>query len=93
MREVTPELIESASFIIVDSLADCKREAGELLSTPAERLVELGALCRKGDIYRRLPGQFTVFKSVGVGVQDVAIASLVLRKGEEMGLGTLIPFD
>jgi ornithine cyclodeaminase len=27
----------------------------------------------------------TIFKSVGVGVQDVAIAELVVRRAEEMG--------
>jgi ornithine cyclodeaminase/alanine dehydrogenase-like protein (mu-crystallin family) len=33
----------------------------------------------------------TVFKSVGVGVQDVAIAELVVRRAEEMsGIGVLI---
>lgn len=93
MREVTPALIENASLIIVDSLADCRREAGELLDTPEERLVELGALCRKQAAYKRLPERFTVFKSVGVGVQDIAIASLVLRRAEEKGLGTFIPYD
>lgn len=30
-------------------------------------------------------GTLTIFKSVGVGVQDVAIAELVVRKAEEMG--------
>lgn len=93
MREVTAALIESASFIIVDSLVDCQREAGELTSTPVERLVELGTLCGQENTYKRIPDRFTVFKSVGVGIQDVAIASLVLRKAEELGLGTLIPFE
>ncbi|KAF8305659.1 NAD(P)-binding protein [Clavulina sp. PMI_390] len=93
MREVTPALIEQASLIIVDSLKDCQREAGDLAGTPAERMTELGSICGKGEVYKRAPGKFTVFKSVGVGVQDVAIARLVLRRAEEKGLGSMIPFD
>ena len=93
MREVTPALIDQASLIIADSIPACQAEAGELVSTPVERLVELGDLCRESQTYQRLPDRRTVFKSVGVGVQDVAIARLVLSKAEEKNLGILVPFD
>jgi ornithine cyclodeaminase/alanine dehydrogenase-like protein (mu-crystallin family) len=93
MREVTPALIDQASLIIVDSVSACQEEAGELVSTPTDRLVELGDLCRRGDIYQRLPDRWTVFKCVGVGVQDVAIARLVVSKAETRNLGTLVPFE
>ena len=33
-------------------------------------------------------GGITMFKSVGVGLQDVAMACAVVQKAEEMGLGT-----
>ena len=90
---MTPALIGQASLIIADSISACQAEAGELVSTPVERLVELGDLCREGQTYQRLPDRRTVFKSVGVGVQDVAIARLVLSKAEEKNLGILVPFD
>lgn len=93
MREVTPALIDQASLIIADSVSACQAEAGELITTPVERLVELGDLCREGQTYQRLPDKWTVFKSVGVGVQDVAIARLVLSKAEEKNLGVVVPFD
>lgn len=93
MREVTPALIDQASLIIVDLASACQEEAGELVSTPADQLVELGDLCRREGIYQRLPDRWTVFKSVGVGVQDVAIARLVVSKAEAMNLGTLVPFE
>jgi len=35
-------------------------------------------------------GPITMFKSVGVGLQDVAIACAVLDKAEEMGVGTWV---
>ena len=36
----------------------------------------------------RSNGDITIFKSVGIGLQDTAIAGLVLEKAEEMGVGT-----
>jgi len=36
-------------------------------------------------------GDLVVFKSVGLGVQDVAIANLVLQEAEKRGLGTVLP--
>ncbi len=38
----------------------------------------------------RAGGDITVFKSAGLGVQDVAIASLVVKKAEEMAIGTKV---
>ncbi|KAJ7055043.1 hypothetical protein C8F01DRAFT_994708 [Mycena amicta] len=35
-------------------------------------------------------GPVTIFKSVGVGLQDVAIACAVVKRAEEMGLGTVV---
>lgn len=35
-------------------------------------------------------GRHTVFKSVGLGMQDLAINRLVLEKAEEMGVGTVV---
>ncbi|KAF8625486.1 hypothetical protein AX15_005351 [Amanita polypyramis BW_CC] len=34
--------------------------------------------------------QITIFKSVGLGVQDVAIACMVVKRAEEMGIGMYI---
>ncbi|RDB21964.1 Ketimine reductase mu-crystallin [Hypsizygus marmoreus] len=36
-------------------------------------------------------GPITIFKSVGVGLQDVAIACAVVRKAREMGVGVVVP--
>ena len=34
------------------------------------------------------PGELTVFKSLGLGVEDLAAAELVVRKAREQGDGT-----
>jgi len=69
---------------------------------PKGSLIELGELVEKsGDdgkfVPVKLPDEFraatdgvTIFKSVGIGIQDVAIASLVLSHAERMGCGIRI---
>ncbi|KAG8987931.1 hypothetical protein FRB90_003064 [Tulasnella sp. 427] len=56
---------------------------GENISAEHKERVEAGLHDRS----------ITIFKSVGVGVQDVAIASLVVRLAREKGSGTLVPYD
>ncbi|KAJ7207979.1 hypothetical protein GGX14DRAFT_499784 [Mycena pura] len=63
-------------------------EIGELVSFGAD-----GELCLDPE-RRSLPaetgsttGPVTIFKSVGVGLQDVAIACAVVQQAEEMGIG------
>jgi ornithine cyclodeaminase len=90
----------------VDSRSACLAEAGELISAGIEgrQVVEIGELVSFGedgellDAERQpLPvkigsttGPVTIFKSVGVGLQDVAIACAVVQRAEELGLGTYV---
>lgn len=91
-------------ILLVDSRSACLAEAGELIaaSVSPKDLVEIGEIVhgdgrpRFNDISLAAPADFSgpiaLFKSVGVGVQDVAIACAVVRRAEEMGsVGVLIP--
>lgn len=83
-REVPPETVERAALIAVDSLEQARIEAGDLLLVkPAEAwaewpLAELGALLTKADFAR--PEGVTLFKSLGLGVQDIAAAAMVYER-------------
>ena len=44
------------------------------------RVVELGALVQGTARGRRAAGDITIFNSLGVGIEDVAIAGLAYRK-------------
>ncbi|KAF9221153.1 NAD(P)-binding protein [Gyrodon lividus] len=105
MHEVDSKLINRAGKVVVDSRDACTIEAGELIAAgkaenPKESMIELGELVEKGDDGRfvpvALPGGLkgpdavTIFKSVGVGLQDVAIASVVVSRAQQMGRGTII---
>jgi len=60
-------------------------------------MVELGELAESGsDALRdqiqviKDSGDVTIFKSVGLGVQDVMIGRLVLEVAERLNLGTIV---
>jgi len=76
-RELPADLIAQASLIAVDSVEQAKIESGDLLLADFDwfdpRLVELK------DIAARPPG-ISIFKSNGLGLEDVAVAALVYER-------------
>ncbi len=93
VREVPGDTVRRA-LVVVDHLPAALAEAGDLLIPMQEGLfgrnhihAELGQIIaglRKG---RESEEQITLFKSVGVAVQDLAAASLVLANAQRLGLG------
>ncbi|KAI6144407.1 NAD-binding protein [Pisolithus tinctorius] len=98
MVEVDCGLISRAETIVVDSIEAGAIEAGELIAAGlnAGDMVEIGRLVEKWDCKDGLEeiqmrkGDVTVFKSVGIGLQDVAIARYVVSKAESLGIGTTV---
>jgi ornithine cyclodeaminase/alanine dehydrogenase-like protein (mu-crystallin family) len=83
-REIDDATLARAHTIIVESREQASAEAGDLLRAapgvvewPA--LVELSAPAADRPDVRR-PGDLTVFKSLGIGVADIALAGLVTRR-------------
>lgn len=93
-QEIPAETVVRAK-IVVDSLDACLEEAGDLIIPLKQgRLTkesihgEIGQVAG-GEIPGRTSAEeITFFKSVGIAVQDVAVADLVLRAAREQGLGT-----
>lgn len=98
MKEVEPSLLQRARpSVVVDSRRACIQEAGEIIEAGlnGEDLTEIGELvtkARQGEQTRPdlREQDITLFKSVGLGIQDVAIASAVVRAGEDLGLGIIV---
>jgi ornithine cyclodeaminase/alanine dehydrogenase-like protein (mu-crystallin family) len=78
-RELPTELIARADLIAVDSIEQSKIEAGDLLLAPVDwndrRIVELAHVDR-----RPSGSPLTIFKSNGLGVEDVAAAAFVYEQ-------------
>ncbi|KAK2463012.1 hypothetical protein APHAL10511_004969 [Amanita phalloides] len=92
-------------LLLVDSYSACQVEAGEIIDAHVceSDMIEIGELCshqastriRNEEPNRQVKdesakGAITLFKSVGLGVQDVALACAVVKRAEEMGIGTYI---
>ncbi|MGE5570408.1 MAG: ornithine cyclodeaminase family protein [Rhodospirillales bacterium] len=81
-RETPAELVRRADLIAVDSIEQARMEAGDLLMAldPAdwERVKELKDLSGRPSAH-----SITLFKSLGLGVEDVAAAAYVYESAGE----------
>ena len=84
--EVEPELLARAAAIRVDHLQSCLEEAGEVVRAVRGGFIEAAAVHELGEVLlsrvqgRRSPDEITVYKSVGNGTQDAALAALLLGR-------------
>ncbi|HEV3311316.1 MAG TPA: ornithine cyclodeaminase family protein [Chloroflexota bacterium] len=97
-REVDTELISRASTIAVDSIEQAKLEAGDLLipieqaALSWDRVIELGTVLGDPTSRPASPGGITFFKSLGIAVEDLAVARFVYDRAVEMGIGEQTTF-
>lgn len=96
MQEVDATTVVRA-HVFVDSRLAAMAEAGDLIepirlgSIPSDWIPdEIGDLVAGRIPGRRSEGEITLFKSVGVAVQDAAAAGLALERAEQAGLGTVL---
>ena len=93
MMEVETSLIRRAGLLMVDSRSACMVEAGEFIAAGVrpEDVCEVGELLGADPDAPRFPDysgdRVTIFKSVGLGVQDVAIAQMMVDLAERRGVG------
>lgn len=93
-RELDGETVAAAT-LVVDRRESALHEAGDLLLAGfgAERIAaELGEVLVGEHPGRTGAEELTVFKSLGLGVEDLAAAELVVRKAREQGVGTEVSF-
>jgi len=76
-RELPADLLLKAGLVAVDSLEQAKIEAGDLILADSwANVVELQNVKRHYD-----PSRITIFKSLGLGVEDVAAGAFVYERG------------
>jgi len=93
MQEIPAETVVRAK-VVVDSRSASLEEAGDLIIPLRQGLItrddiygEIGEIAAGQIPGRESDQEVTFFKSVGIAVQDVAVADLVLRRATELGLG------
>jgi ornithine cyclodeaminase/alanine dehydrogenase-like protein (mu-crystallin family) len=82
-RELPEALVRRAAVIAVDALDAAKVEAGDLIIPDCwSNVVELQSVTAGWT-----PDRITIFKSVGLGMEDVAVGSYVYEQALERRLG------
>jgi ornithine cyclodeaminase len=93
MHEVDAETVKRAELIVVDSVNACSHEAGELVkSSKSDKWLEMGDITLKNIKTEDDRNKTTLFKSVGISVQDSAISGLMVELAKKANLGTSVPF-
>jgi ornithine cyclodeaminase/alanine dehydrogenase-like protein (mu-crystallin family) len=96
-RELDDAAVARASLIAVDSIAQSRQEAGDLIQAFAADEASWSAVRELADIVagrirrRSSDDEITLFKSNGIAIWDVAVAACVFELAEEKQLGTRIP--
>jgi ornithine cyclodeaminase/alanine dehydrogenase-like protein (mu-crystallin family) len=92
-REVDDATLARAAVIAVDSLAQAKVEAGDLIHGLADaphawdKVIELCAIVAGAQPGRASSDDITIFKSSGIALWDVASAGFIYRQALERGKG------
>ncbi|HEX6489749.1 MAG TPA: ornithine cyclodeaminase family protein [Gaiellaceae bacterium] len=96
-RELDAATVAEAA-LFVDSRESVVNEAGDYLFAvtelglgPDHIRAELGEVLSGSREGRRSPEELTVFKSVGLAAEDLAVAEYLDRLARETGVGTLVP--
>jgi ornithine cyclodeaminase len=97
-RELDTETVAHSSFF-TDRRESCLNEAGDYILAAAEGAVgpdhikaELGEVLAGMHPGREHEDELTVFESLGIAVEDLASAELVVRRAREQGVGSEVDF-
>jgi ornithine cyclodeaminase/alanine dehydrogenase-like protein (mu-crystallin family) len=97
-RELDSLTISRAAFVAVDSLEGARIECGDLILAARDKpgvwshVVELGSILAGQNAGRTGDNQITVFESMGIALEDVAVARYIYDRAREQGLGQTVQF-
>ena len=91
-REIDVETFARAARIVVDTREGVFCEAGDAVAAKdvvrPKDVQELSAVVAGKASGRESDDEITLFKSVGTGIQDIALASVIFRNAKSRGIGT-----
>ncbi|HET6575309.1 MAG TPA: ornithine cyclodeaminase family protein [Fimbriiglobus sp.] len=95
--EIDVEVLRRAALVAVDSREQAKLEAGDFVAALKEGVLHWQDVSELSQILvgrypgRQSPQDVTVFKSLGLGVEDVAVAAKVVELARQRGVGRELP--
>jgi len=97
-RELDVSVFARCRSVVVDDREQARKESGEILTAIEARKLNRRQVHELADIVvgrvpgRTDPAEVTLFKSLGVALEDVAVAHVVYRKALAQGIGQTLPF-
>ena len=89
-REIDPEIVLRASLLVTDDVEQAKMEAAEFIDLHKAGRLDWSRVKPLHEIMTapsgpRTGGEITLFKSLGVGLEDVAVASVIYDRAMASG--------
>jgi ornithine cyclodeaminase/alanine dehydrogenase-like protein (mu-crystallin family) len=97
-REIDDEAVQRSDIVAVDALDQAHLEAGDLLIPAAAghfdfaHVVPLASIVSGQASGRNTPEEITLFKSLGLAIEDIAVAKHVYELARQEGLGEDLSF-
>jgi len=97
-REVDPAVIDRAEAIVADVPQELAHEAGDMIAARAagvafgHKLVPLADVVRGSRAVHQGQDNIVLYKSVGSGLQDIAVSEMCHAKARTAGVGIDLPF-
>ena len=91
--EIDLEVVRRCDVLVVDNKEQARREAGDLIQAIEAGILEWAEVYELPYVIagrnpgRQHPQDITLFKSVGIGIEDVAVAGKVFERARQAGLG------
>lgn len=96
--EIDVTTVQRADLIVCDSIAQCKQEAGDFVAALENGATDWGLMQELSNVVsgkgrvRASVEQITLFKSVGLAIEDVALGGKLLELAIAQGFGQRLPF-
>ena len=96
--EIDAVTVQRADTVVCDSIEQCRLEAGDFVQALEAGAVEWSNMHELADVVagretgRKTPESITLFKSVGLAIEDVALATRLVALAEKEGMGRRLPF-
>lgn len=95
--ELDAQTVSLANVVVCDSVEACQFEAGDFVDALDRGMldwskpVDLAAVVTGNAPGRAKPEDITLFKSVGLAIEDVALAAKIIERAREQGVGQELP--
>src|SRR5262249_46785218 len=90
--EIDVATVKRANRIVIDSKDQGRLEAGDFHAAIEEGVLHWSKVQELGNIIagRERPDEITLFKSLGLAIEDVATAAKIYVKAKEQGIGRML---